>query len=266
MQQLLLAFSMFCFEDTILNFVDNSSQVWRGVQYFATNVPVWKDLCGGVSNWKTNTFCSSPKLLEAICHFYPIQVFKIDRLYLDVLRGLLEDPGFSKYLKIVYLVRDPRAIHASRQQIGWCKKSRICSEPEVFCRGLVDDFQTAVDLQAQYPHRVQIVRYEDLVSNIPTAVPKFLSALGLPIQPSVKDFIFKNTSPSQIRGNRQGLFGRNPIETMNRWKYITLYSEVIKVQEVCHEALKVWQYREVNVTQDLPEFDFVKEFTAFNKK
>lgn len=188
----------------------------------------------------------------------------MDRLYLDVVRGLLEDPVFSPYLKIVYLVRDPRAIHASRQQVGWCKKSPLCSQPEVLCQGLVDDFKTAVDLHAQYPHRVQVIRYEDIVSNIQPSIGTFLSSLGLPVQPGVKEFIFKNTSPDQIRGNRQGLFGRNPIETMNRWKYITLYSEVIKVQQVCHEALNVWQYREVNVTQDLPEFEFVKEFTAFS--
>ena len=38
------------------------------------------------------------------------------------------------------------------------------------------------------------------------------------MQASVKRFIYKTTSPSEIRGNRQGPFGRNPIETMNRWK------------------------------------------------
>ena len=58
-------------------------------------------------------------------------------------------------LQIVYLVRDPRAIYASRQQIGWCKKDPICRDPEILCDGLVQDFNSAVDLQAQYPHRLK---------------------------------------------------------------------------------------------------------------
>ena len=65
---------------------------------------------------------------------------------------------------------------------------------------------------------LRIVRYEDLVSDLDGQIPQFLSSLGLPMQASVKRFIYKTTSPSEIRGNRQGPFGRNPIETMNRWK------------------------------------------------
>lgn len=56
-------------------------------------------------------------LLETVCHLYPIHVFKLDRLYLETTKSLLEDSDLSHLLKIVYLVRDPRAIHASRCNI-----------------------------------------------------------------------------------------------------------------------------------------------------
>ena len=61
-----------------------------------------------------------------------------------------------------------------------------------------------------------------------------------------------------------GQYGRNPQQTMNHWKYITLYSEVTKVQNVCREALHLWKYKEVQTPLDLPEFDFVEDFSSFH--
>ena len=80
----------------------------------------------------------------------------------------------------------------------------------------------------------------------------------------MKNFVDKNTNPSQIRGNRQGAFGRNPIETMNRWKYTLLYSEVQKVQDVCVDALQLWKYKEVESETDLPDFNFIQDLHAFD--
>ena len=93
---------------------ENGTFVWRGLQYFGTNVESWTTNCGGNSRWKTSKICSQPALLEGVCQLYPIHVFKLDRLYLEVAKTLLEEPELSRALKIVYLVRDPRAIHASR--------------------------------------------------------------------------------------------------------------------------------------------------------
>ena len=75
-------------------------------------------MCGGLNHWKTSKFCGNPQLLETVCQLYPIHVFKLDRLYLELTKILLEDSSLSRFLKIVYLVRDPRAIHASRYTRG----------------------------------------------------------------------------------------------------------------------------------------------------
>ena len=99
---------------------ENGSFVWRGLQYFGSNIASgsWKSHCGSDTfKWKTSKFCGNPVLLETVCHLYPIHVFKLDRLYLETTKSLLEDSDLSHLLKIVYLVRDPRAIHASRWDI-----------------------------------------------------------------------------------------------------------------------------------------------------
>ena len=45
----------------------------------------------------------------------------------------------------------------------------------------------------------RIIRYEDLMSDLDGQIPQFLSSLGLPMQASVKSFLYRNTSPSEIR-------------------------------------------------------------------
>ena len=38
----------------------------------------------------------------------------------------------------------------------------------------------------------------------------------------------------------------------------------LPVQNVCSEALKLWKYKEVQTTMDLPEFNFVQDFDTFD--
>ena len=46
-------------------------------------------------------------------------------------------------------------------------------------------------------------------------------------------------------------------------KYISHFKEVIKVQNICSEALRLWGYKEVQTQMDLPEFNFVQDFVTF---
>ena len=82
----------------------------------------------------------------------------------------------------------------------------------------------------------------------------------------MKQFLSKHTlSVTGGSGKKtQRELDRNPLETMNRWKYTTLYGEVLKVQNVCGEALQRWHYRPVKTELDLPEFNFVQEFYTFD--
>ena len=125
----------------------NGSYSWRGLPFFATNVPTWRHKCG--------RHCSHPQFLEKFCKLFPVHVFKEDRLDLEVVQPLLEDPELASYLKIVYLARDPRAVYSSRQQIGWCKKAPICSNGGTLCQTLVQDYHSAISLQAQFPNRIK---------------------------------------------------------------------------------------------------------------
>ena len=46
-------------------------------------------------------------------------------------------------LKIIYLVRDPRAVIHSRKKYDWCMTSTNCINPQKLCQDMVDDFKHA---------------------------------------------------------------------------------------------------------------------------
>ena len=63
-------------------------------------------------------------------------------------------------LKVVVLVRDPRAVFNSRWEesvSAWCS-DKDCSDPTVSCGHLEDDIVQAGKLRAQYPGQVLLLR------------------------------------------------------------------------------------------------------------
>ena len=78
-------------------------------QFAGLNGLMW-DSCAKTDNRFT---CSEPDYLARACQRFPTVVAKIVRLRLNLTRNLLENPQFRR-LKIVFLVRDPRATMLSR--------------------------------------------------------------------------------------------------------------------------------------------------------
>ena len=65
---------------------------------------------------------------------------------------LLLDPDIGKSLKIILLVRDPRAVMKSRssQAKSWCNFAE-CRDPDILCRNMKNDVSAAFRLRARYP-------------------------------------------------------------------------------------------------------------------
>ena len=56
-------------------------------------------------------------------------------------------------LKVIYLVRDPQATINSRLKDYWCGDLSSCSDFNIFCSDLADDFNAALILERDYPER-----------------------------------------------------------------------------------------------------------------
>lgn len=69
------------------------------------------------------SFCYEPNFLSRFCRLFPFQSMKLVRLRLSLAEALLTDAELN--VKIVLLVRDPRAIMQSRKHHVWCPKSKF---------------------------------------------------------------------------------------------------------------------------------------------
>ena len=102
--------------------------------------------------------CFSRDYLSSACPLFPLRLMKTVRLRVREAAHLLER---LEHLKVVVLVRDPRAVFNSRWEesvSAWCS-DRHCSDPALSCQDLEDDIIQAGKLRAQYPGQVLLLRY-----------------------------------------------------------------------------------------------------------
>ena len=108
-------------------------------------------------------------------------------------------------LRVVVLVRDPRAVFHSRwsERISaWCRSAQ-CADPATSCADLAEDVTAARQLMAEFPGRVTLLRYEDLSLDTAAAARRLVRALGLPWHAALEAYIRTHTRPqARARGRR----------------------------------------------------------------
>ena len=70
-------------------------------------------------------------------------------------------------LRVIYLVRDPRATLHSRKELDWCAQQPRCIRAESLCATLIRESRLAVQLQRQFKDRFTILRFL-----VPYPIPK----------------------------------------------------------------------------------------------
>ncbi|CAG7734714.1 unnamed protein product [Allacma fusca] len=98
--------------------------------------------------------CFDFVFLNTSCKIFPVQVFKLTRIRGHAAEELLKRFSNSK---IIYLVRDPRAIYSSRMTVGWCPAETPCRNISRLCNDLDEDLAEIRTLQAKQAQNVSSV-------------------------------------------------------------------------------------------------------------
>ena len=169
-----------------------------------------------------------PQLVEK-CKQKPIKVTKLLRGNMTVMSDILMDfPG----LKVVHLLRDPRAIINSRLALHWKwwgGPLNISKEARLLCIKMREDIRQRQELEERYPGLTMEFVYEDIAQNPMTYIPALYSFTGIPMPNSTKYFIQQITSKS---GN---------IATQWRTKLSKGTKE--KIDNECEDLYKITNYR-----------------------
>ncbi|XP_071520434.1 uncharacterized protein [Panulirus ornatus] len=176
--------------------------------------------------------CNDTKFVSDVCMKSSLHIAKVVRLPLADTVGLL---AFLRELKVLHLVRDPRAVMNSRQRDWWCMEDN-CRDPETVCRQQLEDFSFSSILHHHYPGRYKFIRYEDLSLNPLETIQDLWKFLELELTPRVVQIIQQRTN--SYSRNRYSTRRISHLQTF-QWRKEMKYSLMQKVQRACPAVLEL---------------------------
>ncbi|KAG9272091.1 carbohydrate sulfotransferase 6 [Astyanax mexicanus] len=202
------------------------------------------------------------QLAEEACHSYSHVVLKEVRFFeLESLYPLLKDPKLD--LRIIHLVRDPRAVLRSREQAAkaLARDSALVLEQEgtmppdaqqrvmqEVCRSHLRIHETAMLKSPDFLRgRYKLVRYEDLVKNPLTEIENMYNFVGLEMTETLQEWIYRITH-GKGKGTKKEAFkitSRNAEDVSLAWRTSLPYEKVRQIQEVCKGAMSLMGYHPV---------------------
>ncbi|XP_056097647.1 carbohydrate sulfotransferase 3b [Rhinichthys klamathensis goyatoka] len=174
---------------------------------------------------------------------------------LETLRPLAEDPRLD--MKFIQLVRDPRAVLASRM-VAFSSKYKIwkrwavdedlpVDEDEVRkLKGNCDNIRMSAEIGLKQPPwlrgRYMLVRYEDIARFPMHKATEMYSFIGIPFTATVEEWILHNTQASK---EVSGVYStqKNSSEQVEKWRFNIPFKLVQLVQKVCGPTMTLFGYK-----------------------
>lgn len=191
------------------------------------NAQVWSACVLGPNR----NVCSLSSFLEEACHRFPAITMKMVRLRLNLTRALLDDPS----VKVLYLVRDPRATMNSRlSSVKWCSNSIDCIDPSHLCNDIQSDLDAFESLSIDYPNRLALIKYETLAKFPHITFRAIFDFAGLFYTQRIRDEVERHTSRDE---NHPWSTVRKSAERINLWRQKLDRQSIIRIQLVCSNVL-----------------------------
>ncbi|XP_069824587.1 carbohydrate sulfotransferase 5-like [Dendropsophus ebraccatus] len=203
--------------------------------------------------------------VEDTCNTYSHIVVQEYRIFdLTVLYSLLKDPSIN--LKILHVVRDPRAIAKSRRDVrlalNFDNKMILKGEKSQkddlnvlrkICKSQAEIYTAASSLELPFLQgRYMLLRYEDLVRNPLKKIKEIYSFAYLELPKNLKPWIYKMTrGPSLKKMKPFNITPRNALKVSQAWRKGLSFEMVKKVQAVCRDAIDIFRYKLVDSTKEL---------------
>ncbi|XP_072533060.1 carbohydrate sulfotransferase 3a [Salminus brasiliensis] len=182
---------------------------------------------------------------------------------LETLRLLVEDPRLD--IKVIQLVRDPRAILASRMVAfsnkyqtwkSWAVNGEVPIEDEEVKRlqGNCQQIRMSAELGLSRPdwleNRYMLVRYEDIARYPMQKAAEMYRFTGIPFTSQAREWILKNTHASEVAS---GVYStqKNSSEQVEKWRFSIPFKLAQVVQEVCGPTMELFGYKFVDSEQTL---------------
>ncbi len=170
---------------------------------------------------------------------------KTARVSVQAVSDLLQDARL-KDLKLVLMVRDPRAVMYSRSHLKWCQESNFCRDETFLCSDMSEDFDSISLLQKDHgSDRVTFLRFEDFASLPKREFLDLADFLKLPYTEEIENYL-----ESKIDFATGQLASMNEEQSPNAWQTKMHFASIDKIQKSCKDAMNKWGYKALSY-QDL---------------
>ncbi|XP_033835735.1 carbohydrate sulfotransferase 3a [Periophthalmus magnuspinnatus] len=177
---------------------------------------------------------------------------------LDSLQPLVEDPRLD--IRIIQLVRDPRAILASRMVAfsskyqtwkTWALDGQVPEDDEEVKRlkGNCDHIRMSAEVGLRQPRwlrgRYMLVRYEDIARYPMEKAQEMYRFTGIPFSNKAREWIVRNTQTTQ---GTSGIYStqKNSSEQAEKWRFNIPFTLAQVVQRVCGPTMRLFGYKFVH--------------------
>ncbi|XP_071498721.1 carbohydrate sulfotransferase 1-like isoform X1 [Diadema antillarum] len=186
------------------------------------------------------------RALSLFCADHPVTVLKTIRVMdIEELRPFLEDPGLN--VKILHLLRDPRAVMDSRRRLAEVnsdlirRRGRGADEILDLCQHMERNIRYNDSPPSWLRGKYVMVRFEDVASNPVDEARRIYRKLGLPLHADVVMWIDRNTRTAE-RENDPFSRTRNSTEVLSAWQR-TLPAQTRKnIESRCQHLLEKLSY------------------------
>lgn len=184
-------------------------------------------------------------------------------LDLGQLQAIMEDK--TRDIRVVHLVRDPRAIMASRRQVFTsyenAKPYSVIKQCNYLCAHMKENIQqgdcfnnssedcSQFSTRGKWKGKYLRLRFEDVSLNPLVVAQEIYDFLGIDFDPEVRKWIEENTKQ---KAGHTDLFGtgRNSLAAVGRWKNLLTFDEVTVIQKRCEFVMRKLNYKNIsNATQ-----------------
>ncbi|NXS26755.1 CHST4 sulfotransferase, partial [Pomatostomus ruficeps] len=213
------------------------------------------------------TICSKypfSKVEEACKTYSHIAVKEVRFFDLKVLYPLLTDPSLN--LKIIHLVRDPRAVFRSREKtvadlkldtniaVG-SQKTQGEMGPyntmQVICKSHVEIYKAGSQAIPSFlKDRYLLVRYEDIVRDPVARAAQMYRFAELHFTPELQKWIHNITHGKGHGAHAFQIGSRDALRVSQAWRKILPFQKIEKVQNVCKDAMDLLGYRLVQSEEE----------------
>ncbi|KAG9471608.1 hypothetical protein GDO78_014020, partial [Eleutherodactylus coqui] len=198
------------------------------------------------------------KMAEA-CNTYDHRVMKTVRILdFSVLLPLFQDPALD--LRIIHLVRDPRAIVSSRRsfsldiddQIVLKQHDKDTKGPVMakICRAQVNIYRMVKAVGDYLERRYLLIRHEDLSMEPIVCTKKIYEFSGLKMTPDLERWIYNITHDLIKHPSRFLAFSKQSSKVIQKWRNTLDFNKVKEIEEYCREAMDLFGYLPVSSVSD----------------